>query len=179
MAVINGIDMDVLEHEVIERSRKEPELFRKTFKAQTVWNNATSVTLKAANNEILVNCGCENPFVCGRDPNRAFNPLEVALGSLGTCMTVAYAAFAAVMGITVRDLRVEIEGDLDVGPLYHVEDRSPFGFSQLRMNVYIDSNATGEQLKELDELAQRKSPVMDLVTRPKPIETRIHSTAKG
>jgi len=177
MAVINGIDIDILENEVIERSRKEPELFRKTFKAQTTWNDATSVTMKAGNNELLVNCGCENPFACGMDPNRAFNPLEVALGSLGTCMTVAYAAFAAVMGITVKDLRVEIEGDLDVGPLYHVEDKSPFGFSQMRMNVFIDSDATEDQLRELDELAQRKSPILNMITQAKPMETQIHSTA--
>jgi len=177
MAVINGIDIDILENEVIERSRKEPELFRKIFKAQTTWNDATSVTMKAGNNELLVNCGCENPFACGMDPHRAFNPLEVALGSLGTCMTVAYAAFAAVMGITVKVLRVEIEGDLDVGPLYHVEDKSPFGFSQMRMNVFIDSDATENQLRELDELAQRKSPILNMVTHAKPMETRIHSTA--
>ena len=97
MAVMNGFDMEILENEVIERSRKEPELFRRTFKAQANWNNATSVTMKAGNNELPVNCGCENPFACGIDPNRAFNPLEVALGSLGTCMTVAYAAFASLM----------------------------------------------------------------------------------
>ncbi len=177
MALINGIDMDILENEVIKLSRKEPELFRKTFKAQTTWNNATSVTMKAENNELLVNCGCENPFACGMDPNRAFNPLEVALGSLGACMTVAYAAFAALMGITVKDLRVEIEGDMDVGPLYHVEDESPLGFSQMRMNVFIDSNATEDQLRELDELAQRKSPILNMVTQAKPMETHIHSTA--
>lgn len=173
MTIINGIDLEVLNQEVIERSRREPELFRKTFRAQAVWNTATNITLQAANNKVTVNCGCENPFVCGLDPNRAFNPLEVALGSLGTCMAVAYAAFSAVMGITVRSLSVDLEGDLDVGPLYHLEDKTPLGFSVIRMDVHIDSDADEKQLKELDELCKRKSPIFDMVTSRKKVETRI------
>jgi len=42
------------------------------------------------------------------------NPVEQVLAALGNCLAVGYAANASAAGIEIRDMRIELEGDLDL-----------------------------------------------------------------
>jgi hypothetical protein len=70
---------------------------------------------------------------------------------------------------------VEIEGNLDGGRLYLVEDKSPIGFSQMRMNVFIDSDATEGQFRELDEFSPEEFSHFGHGYSDKSMESHIHS----
>lgn len=45
--------------------------------------------------------------------NTGPNPVEQVLGALGNCLAVGYAANATAAGITIRDMTVRVDGDLD------------------------------------------------------------------
>lgn len=179
MTILNGVNLDVLKNEVIARTKTEPELFRKTIRSRAVWQTGTAINIEAGKQVLNINCGCENPLARAKDPNRAFGPAEVVLGALGSCMGVAYVVFGALKGIAIHSLRIELEGDIDVAELYKMDDDRQFGFSNIRMDVFIETDATEEQLKEMNEMSKRKSPIYDLLANPKKIDMRFHSTANA
>ena len=177
MTVLNGVDLDVLKNEVIARTKTEPELFRKTIRSRAVWQSGTSINLEAGNQVLNINCGCENPLARAKNPDRLFGPAEVVLGALGSCVGVAYVVFGALNGITIHSLRIELEGDIDVTKLYDMDNENQFGFSKLRMNVFIDSDATEEQLQKINRISTKKSPIYDLLVNAKDIETKFHTAS--
>jgi len=44
------------------------------------------------------------------------------------------------------------------------------GYDRIRVTMRVKGDATEEQLQELCELAQRRSPVFDIVTNPVPVQ---------
>jgi len=171
--------MDVFQSEVLDRLETDPEAFQRTFKVETVWEDATRVTMKVGRNELSINCGCENRFACANDPNHPPRPVEVALGGLSTCICVAYVAIATRMGIKVNSARVEVEGDFDAVPMNNIFDDSPAPFSGFRLNVFFDSEATDEQLKEIDKLVLLKSPVYHMFAGQSKVKVKRHPAGSG
>ena len=85
-------------------------------KAQTTW--AAHVTWKGGFasesrvREFAASPSDEPAGLGGEDT--APNPVEQLLGALGNCLAVGYAANASVAGIELRDLRVDLKGDVDL-----------------------------------------------------------------
>tara|TARA_B100002003_G_scaffold209125_1_gene204145 strand:+ start:198 stop:377 length:180 start_codon:yes stop_codon:yes gene_type:complete len=49
---------------------------------------------------------------CGTDT--AAYPVEMILQAYGACLTIGYAMNAAVRGINLDDIQVELEGEIDL-----------------------------------------------------------------
>ena len=56
----------------------------------------------------------DEPNGARRRGHGAPNPVEQLLGALGNCLAVGYAANATVAGIELRDLRIDVKGDVDL-----------------------------------------------------------------
>jgi uncharacterized OsmC-like protein len=97
------------------------------------------------------------------------NPVEQLLGALGNCLAVGYAANATAAGITLRDLRIDLEGDLDLTTFLGLAEGHA-GYSDIRAVVHIDSDATAEQLAELHRKVTSTSPVGHTLSRPIPVD---------
>lgn len=86
------------------------------------------------------------------------NPVEQILAAYGNCLAVGYAANATVAGIEINDLRIELEGDLDLHTFLGLKEGHA-GYDNITVKVNIDSDASAEQLQALHDKVSSTSPV--------------------
>lgn len=103
----------------------------------------------------------------------AANPVEQLLAALGNCLAVGYAANASAAGIEIKDLRIDVDGDLDLHTFMGLDAEGNAGFQSIRAAVHIDSDADAGQLAELHSKVSGTSPVGHSLARPIPIEIEL------
>ena len=91
------------------------------------------------------------------DPSGALSTLSTQ-GTLG--------AVATSLEIPVRLGQVRVEGDLDFRSTLGVSKEAPVGFTAIRVNFGLDSDATDEQLDTLIRLTERYGVVPQTRVRP-------------
>ena len=96
------------------------------------------------------------------------NPVEQLLAALGNCLAVGYAANASVAGIAIRDLRIELTGDLDLRAFLGLREGHA-GFDDIRVAVHLDADASEDQLRELHDKVVGTSPVGHTLGRAVPV----------
>ncbi|SNT64644.1 Uncharacterized OsmC-related protein [Streptosporangium subroseum] len=104
----------------------------------------------------------------------AVSPGEYIAQALAGCYAVTLAANAAVRGIEVRSLALEVEVDFDLRRFLGMESDTPVGASEVRVLVTLD--APGHDPSELHELiaaVEQRSPVRDTLARPVPVVTAL------
>lgn len=92
--------------------------------------------------------------------NKAMNPVELLLCSLGSCQTILAASFAPKFNIKLEEFWVELEGDLDPDGFQGLADVRP-GYSNIRYNFHIKSNASEDNVRKLVDLIEKRCPVKD------------------
>lgn len=116
------------------------------------------------------------PFVIDEPPgllgdNTAHNPSEIVLGAFGSCLVVGIQANAAAQGITLTKLEVNLEADINITSTWGTGElaKPQVGFSDVRVTVDIDGDASREELEKMVEHANTWSPVSNTLSRPMPI----------
>ncbi|WP_219350159.1 OsmC family protein [Helicobacter sp. 11S02629-2] len=108
----------------------------------------------------------EPPTLLGEDT--APNPSEALLAALGSCIAVGIHANAVNEGIEIYSLELELEGDLNITAVWGTGDLSetkPLGFTDVRIKVNLDSNASKEKQDALIAHAVKWSPVANTLMR--------------
>jgi uncharacterized OsmC-like protein len=77
------------------------------------------------------------------------------LEALAACAGVTLRAVATSLGIPVRAGRVRVEGDLDFRGTLSVSKDAPVGFTAIRVEFDLDSDASDEDLATLMRLTER------------------------
>ncbi|MGH2454683.1 MAG: OsmC family protein [Candidatus Limnocylindria bacterium] len=181
VTVRNGINVDQLVA-TIGAIREQESISTFTFKAATTWQNGTlnhgqirdfvHNGQRVERPEAFDLAGDEPPVLLGS--NAGPNAVELLLAALGFCYGVGYVANAAARGIDIRELRYEVEGDIDVQNFLGMTREIRPGFSAIRARAWVrSSNATREQLDELCQYVQDTSPVRDCLANPVPVETTL------
>ncbi len=93
-------------------------------------------------------------------------------GALGSCLAIAYSQQAAVLGIPVDSIEIDVESDFDARGMLHLSDDPP-GFEALRYKVRIESPASKEKIMQMIEEADQHSPVLDDFSRAIPVERQV------
>jgi uncharacterized OsmC-like protein len=101
------------------------------------------------------------------------NPVEQVLAALGNCLAVGYAANASAAGIEIRDLQIELEGDLNLHTFLGLAPNGNAGYESISVNVTIDSDADEEAIRELHEKVVGTSPVGHTLTRAVPVNINL------
>ena len=139
-------------------------------KAQTTWRSTVEwlggFRSDATVREFAPVPSDEPPALGGTDA--APNPVEQLLGALGNCLAVGYAANASAAGIRLKDLRIELEGDLDLHTFLGLADGNA-GFESIRATVHIDSDADDAAIDELHRKVTATSPVGHTLSRAVPV----------
>jgi uncharacterized OsmC-like protein len=86
------------------------------------------------------------------------NPVEQLLGALGSCLAIGYAANASAVGIRIDNLRIDVEGDLNLKSFLGLEPGNA-GYDTLRASVHIESDATDDAIAALHDTVVATSPV--------------------
>lgn len=93
--------------------------------------------------------------------NRAMNPVEMLLCSLGGCLCISAVTFAKECGVELKGVRAEMEGDLNPhGFLGKDPDVRP-GYQAVRYKLYLDSPSPREALDRLIATVKDRCPVSD------------------
>lgn len=105
--------------------------------------------------------------------DEAASPVEVALGALISCQIVVYRLYAHQLGITVDDIDIAAEGDLDVRGIFGKDETVRPGFGEVRLKVNISGPETAERYEELRQAVDAHCPVLDLLSNPTPVTSEV------
>lgn len=174
MAIVNGLDTEKL-LSVVETVKQNWEAGRTVWKATTDWKGAFRVQTCSRDFTLMAD---EPEMLCGT--NTAANPVEMVLQAYGACLTIGYAMNAAVRGIELEEIKIDLEGEIDLPGFLGLEppekygmDKLP-GFKTVKATVKIRAkNADEAKLRELHDHVVRTSPVGLTLSRPVKVITDI------
>lgn len=106
----------------------------------------------------------EPPELGGQD--KGVNPVELLLVSLGACQEIMYAAMAAMMGIKLDAVKVNLKGSLDLKGLFGMDPAIPPGYQKITYETVLTSSASESELHKLIEAVETHCPVLDTLVRP-------------
>ena len=92
---------------------------------------------------------------------------DLLLGALAACAQLTCQMVAAAMELPVDDVRVTVEGDLDLAGTLGTSRDASVGFDAIRLGFEIDApELTQEQLDSLREKTERYCVVLQTLTNP-------------
>ncbi len=101
------------------------------------------------------------------------NPVEALLGSLGACKCIVARSFARLHRIDLKNITVEVEGDLDPDGFMGKNKDAKIGFTEIRTNLIIESDSDEEDIKKFVEFIDRTCPVFDTIVNTPNMVTEI------
>lgn len=113
----------------------------------------------------------EPPSMGGADAGP--NPVELVLAALGTCQEIMYACFAALMGIDLDKVEIQVKGYMDSKGILALDDKTPPGFTEIKFDTRIESSADEEKIKELIRKVEKHCPVLDTLARPVQVQGKV------
>lgn len=161
---LNDVDLEAVGG-LVQAVQDDPANARTTWNAHVTWKGGFASEARVRNFEPSAS---DEPSGLGGG-DTAPNPVEQLLGALGNCLAVGYAANASVAGIELRDLRVDLAGDLDLRVFLGLAEGHA-GFDGIRATVHLDSDAPREQLEALHAKVLGSSPVGHTLGAAVPVE---------
>jgi uncharacterized OsmC-like protein len=163
--------------EAFERNKKalelRPTIGKSTASTKIKVQNGTTCIITASGKKLTCDVG---PEVGGNDAGPGPGILE--RGALGSCLAIGYATWAAHMEIPIDDIEVEIQSDYDARGQFAISGDPP-GYHEIRYIVSIESPADEDHIRELIEIADAHSPVLDDFTRPIPVKRTMNIKSKN
>ena len=164
---LNQVDLGAMSA-LVDKIKQRPSAALTTWSAKVRWIGA--FRSEAAIRSFAPITSDEPSGIGGTDS--APNPVEQLLGALGNCLAVGYAANASVAGITIRDLRIDVDGDLDLHTFFGLGPKTDghAGFSAIRVTIHLDTDADDAAVAELHKKVAATSPVGQTLSKAIPVE---------
>jgi uncharacterized OsmC-like protein len=96
-----------------------------------------------------------------------------AKAALGACLAQGYHIHAALLGITINSLRIQLESDYDLRGNLGIDSSVPKSYSEVRYRAFIDSPDEPEKLAELIERSDRLDWVRDIFATAIPLRREL------
>lgn len=178
--IINGVNVDQL-LDTVNAVKDKAEIAKFKFRARNKWvnggHNRTTVNdfdgacQTHDRKEPFVFEEDEPPVLLGED--KGANPVEFALAALAGCLTTSLIYHAAAKGIRIDEVESRLEGSLNLHGFLGLSESIRNGYESIRVTFKIKADAPEETLKELVELAQKRSPVFDIISNPVPVSVKL------
>ena len=120
--------------------------------------------VKARNFEIIVD---EPEDLGGTDV--APNPVEYVLAAFAGCLNVVGNLIAKEMGFELKDLQIDICGDLNPAKLFGQSDAERAGFKNIEVKMTPICDADEATLNEWLRKVESRCPVSDNITNATPV----------
>jgi uncharacterized OsmC-like protein len=98
--------------------------------------------------------------------NKGPKPSELILAALAACQETTYRIFAEDMGIHIGEISVQLKGTQDLRGFMALDDEVPAGFINIEGKIFIQSDASEEDLELLRQRVDQHCPVLDDLKRP-------------
>lgn len=126
----------------------------KTHKVSIRQNNAVYMEVEARGVKTYI----DEPLESG-GTNLGLTPIEMLLGSLGSCLAVTAFIYASMQGIQIDDIRVDVEGDINNDGLTGINPTMPTGYQNIRYHFFVKSPVSEQRIRQLIEYTEMKCPV--------------------
>lgn len=146
-----------------ERIAADPANAQLTYTVTGRGIGSVGTEIRAGKHRFLVD---EPAGLAGDDA--AASPVEYALGALVSCQVVVFRLYAQALGLTIDDIEIRAEGDLDVRKLFGIDESGRAGFHDVRVRVSITGPNTAEEYERLRTVVEEHCPVLDLFVNPVP-----------
>lgn len=167
--VVNGLNTQTLSG-LIDFLKKNPDKGRVTFYSKSRWQDGmrsfTGFRGYKVDGQMMhektrefVLLGDEATELGGTDT--APGAVEELMYAVSTCVIAAANMNAAVMGVKLDSIEVNIESDLDMHGLSGLDPNVRAGLTDLRMEITISGDADEETLKKIAMLGYTYSPVSE------------------
>lgn len=162
------MDLRALQKPLKEKYRSDPTSSRITLRAssdQTDNPIACSVEVGDKILETQAHSGVGGPgtAACSGD---------LLLGALAACAQLTCQLVATAMGIPFEQIRVEVEGEMDLSGTLGISKEVPVGFQNIHARFDVKApDATPAQLAALKEKTEQYCVVMQTLTTPPRIRT--------
>ncbi|MCU7730387.1 OsmC family protein [Actinoplanes sp. KI2] len=163
---VNQVDLAAV-GALVRTIQSRPEAAQTKWAASVRWTGAFASEAQVRHFEPI---SSDEPVTLG-GADAAPNPVEQLLGAFGNCLAVGYAANAALAGIVIRDLRIDLDGDLDLHTFLGLADGHA-GFSAIRATVHLDADADADAVAELHSKVAATSPVGHTLSATIPVEIK-------
>ena len=102
-------------------------------------------------------------------------PMHYCFYGLASCYTGMFATIAAMMGIPLTRLTVRVEADTNFERAFGLGDAPTI--EEVRVTLYVVSPAPVEKIREAEELALQRCPVVYTLRNPIKLTPRLEITA--
>lgn len=96
--------------------------------------------------------------------------------ALGACLAQGYHVWAAVLGVPINHLSIELHADSDMRGNLGIDKDIPRSYTAIRYVVNIDSPAPRAKVEELIDKGDDIDWVRDVFARAIPLERELHIT---
>ncbi|MCX7743570.1 MAG: OsmC family protein [Flavobacteriales bacterium] len=134
------------------------------FSVQGKAYNTTKTEVKARRFNIII----DEPKELGGEDD-APNPVEYLLAGYAGCINVVTHIIAKEKNITIHDLRINIQGDINPLRLLGQSFDVRAGFQSLQVEIAIEANASQEDINRLIDEVKQRCPVNDNLSNETPI----------
>ena len=167
--IVNGLNATAL-NGLIDTMKKNPDKGRVTFYSKSRWQDGMRSftgftgykidgTMVHEKTREFVLLGDESVELSGTDA--APGAVEELMYAVATCVIAASNVNAALMGVKLTRLDVDIESDLDLHGLLALDPNVRAGLTNVRMKITIAGDADEETLKKVAMLGYQYSPVSE------------------
>ncbi|AQP54095.1 peroxiredoxin [Vagococcus penaei] len=139
------------------------------YKAETYSTEGLQVVCRARQFEMVLD---EPKNIGGTDAG--MTPVEALLCSLGACKVIVARAFSKSHKIHLKDIRVELEGELDTDGFMGKNSEAKIGFSKITSHFFIDADNTEDEIIAFVEFINATCPVHDTMSISPKFDTKVN-----
>ena len=146
---------------LVGQIQKSPAKANTQFKANARLDEGVLARISIRDFELV----SDEPAILG-GTNHGPNPVELVLGALAACQEIVLSAYAAVLGIKIEGIDVDVKGDLDLRGFLNMADVRP-GYNGVEFTTTIRTAENDRaKLQQLIHFAEKRCPVYDILTNP-------------
>lgn len=97
--------------------------------------------------------------------------------ALGSCLAIGYMMQAALDGVPITSLEVDVEADYDAAGMVGIDDATPPGWSAMRYTVTVESPAPEADVLRVIEQGDRHSSLLWAFSQPIPVSRTVKISA--
>src|SRR3954453_10412851 len=168
----NGVDVPTL-FATLDAVKGAPQLADFQFRATNTWIKGTHSrsTIQGFYGAGQEDASRTEPFSYDNDhpavlvgTGQGPTPVEILLPAIAACLTSGLANIASARGVDLTRVESTVEGDIDLLGILGLDESVRNGYSQIRVHITVEGDASPEQLAELVEQSRRRSAVFDVLS---------------
>ena len=101
------------------------------------------------------------------------NPVEYILAGFAGCANVIGHVVAKELGFTIKNLKIEVSGELNPKRFLGSSNKERAGFKSINLNLIPDTDASIETLTEWLQIVEERCPVKDNLQNKTPVRVAV------